>query len=71
MIRIAISQADFEAIAATSPLRSAGCEAKPNEQGERLIWLETHVVDKLAALRGLGKSYSDVIPRRVEIEAGH
>jgi predicted CopG family antitoxin len=34
------------------------------------VWLETAVADKLAAMRGPGESYSDVILRLVEIEAG-
>jgi hypothetical protein len=39
VIRIAITQAAFEAIAATLPLGSIGCENGTNEKGERLIWL--------------------------------
>jgi hypothetical protein len=39
MVRIAISQAAFEAIAATLPLGSVGYENKVNERGEKLIWL--------------------------------
>ena len=38
--------------------------------GERLIWLEPRIVDKLSALRGPGESYSDVILRLAEIEVG-
>ena len=38
-------------------------EADPNERGERLIWLEDAMVDRLAALRGPGEDYSDVILR--------
>jgi len=38
-------------------------------QGERLIWVETTVVDWLTATRGPGESFSDVILRLVEIEA--
>ena len=37
VIRIAISQAAFEAIAATLPLGSVGYEAEANERGERLV----------------------------------
>jgi hypothetical protein len=58
MVRIAISQAAFEAMAKTLPLGSVGYENKVNEQGERLIWLDRAVVDRLRALRG-----SDVILR--------
>ena len=52
MIKIAISQAAFEAIAKTLPLGSVGYENKVNERGERLIWLEPNVVNRLRALRG-------------------
>jgi hypothetical protein len=38
MVRIAITQAAFEAIAKTLPLGSVGYENKVNEKGERLIW---------------------------------
>ena len=63
MIRIAISEAAFEAIAATLPLRSVGYENKANSNRERLIWLKPNVVDRLRSKRGAGESYSDVILR--------
>ena len=63
MIRIAISQAAFEAIARTLAFGSVSFENKIDEQGERLIWLEPSVVDRLRALRGPGESYSEVILR--------
>ena len=59
-----------EAIAATLPLGSVGYEAQLNAKGERLVWLESAIVDKLEAMRRPGESYSDVIMRLVEIEAG-
>jgi hypothetical protein len=40
MVRIAISQAAFDAIAKTLPLGYVEYENKVNEKGERLIWLE-------------------------------
>jgi hypothetical protein len=61
MVRIAISEAAFEAIARTLPLGSVAVEPYYNEQGERLIWLEAAMVDRLGAMRGPGESYSDVI----------
>jgi hypothetical protein len=70
MVRISISTEAFEAIAATLALGSVGFEREASEKGERLIWVEASVVDKLTALRGPGESYSDVIMRLVEIEAG-
>jgi hypothetical protein len=44
MVRIAITQAAFDAIAKTLPLGSVGYENKVNEKGERLIWLDRAVV---------------------------
>ena len=70
MIRIAISVAAYEAICATLPLGSVAVEAEANERGERLIWLEAAMVDRLGAMRRPGESYSDVSLRLVEIEAG-
>jgi hypothetical protein len=63
MVRIAITQAAFDAIAKTLPLGSVGYENKVNEKGERLIWLDPSVIDRLRSLRGPGESYSDVILR--------
>ena len=69
MIRIAMTPAAFEAIAATLPLGSLGYENDVNERGERYVWLVPNVVDRLRAMRGPGESYSDVILRLVEIGA--
>jgi hypothetical protein len=63
MIRIAISQAAFEAIAATLPVGSTGYENAVNEKGERLIWLERRMLDKLNSYRRAGESTSDLILR--------
>ena len=68
MIRIAITSEAFDAVCATLPLGSLGFEPQLNE-GERLVWLEAAVDDRLAAMRGPGESYSDVILRLIEIEA--
>ena len=40
MVRIAITQAAYDAICATLPLGSVGYENEANEKGEHLIWLE-------------------------------
>jgi hypothetical protein len=61
VVRIAISQAAFDAIAQTLALGDIGYENAVNERGERLVWLDRAVVDRLRALRGPGESYSDVI----------
>jgi hypothetical protein len=47
------------------PLEAVGYEAEVGANGERLIWVERKVVDRLKALRGPGESYSDVILRLV------
>jgi hypothetical protein len=69
MIRMAITQAAFDAIAATLAFGSVGYETAVNEKGERLIWLDGAVVDRLCSLRGPGESYSDVILRLTAAEA--
>jgi hypothetical protein len=63
MIRIAITQAAFEAIASTLPpsLCNVDYESNIDERGRRLVWLEPKVINHLRALRRPGESYSDVI----------
>jgi hypothetical protein len=68
MIRIAITEAPFEAIARTLPLGSVGYEPEANERGERTVWLEEVWVDRLGAMRGPGEGYSEVIVRLVEMD---
>ena len=46
-----------------------GYEPELSPKGERWIWLETAMVERLRAMRGPDESYSDVILRLVEIEA--
>ena len=70
MVRIAISQTAFDAIARTLPFGSVGYENKVNEKGERLIWLDHGVVARLRAMRGQGESYSDVIIRLAAAAGG-
>jgi hypothetical protein len=55
VIKIAITEAAFEAITATLPLGNVGYENQTNEKGERLIWLDRAVVDRLRSLRGPGE----------------
>jgi hypothetical protein len=63
MTRIAITVQAFDAICATLPLGNVSFENKTDEQGQRLIWLDRSVVDRLRSLRGPGESFSDVILR--------
>jgi hypothetical protein len=70
VIRIAISQAAFEAISATLALGTMSFENATNEHGQRYVWLASNVVDRLRSLRGPGETYSDVILRPAETEPG-
>ena len=63
MIRISITPAAFEAIAATLPLGSVAFEPQLDPQGNCLVWLDEWTVNKLGALRGPGEDYSAVIIR--------
>ena len=64
MIRIALSAEAFEAAARTLPI--VGVEQAINAGGQRFVWLDRAVVDRLEALRGPGEDWSDVILRLVE-----
>ena len=61
MIRIAITQAAFDAISATLPLGSLVYDDAVDDKGQRHIWLAPNVLKRLKAIRGPGESYSDVI----------
>jgi hypothetical protein len=63
MIRISITEAAYDAIAATMLLGSVGYEAQRTEKGEVFVWLEERWLNKLRALRGPGESHSEVILR--------
>jgi len=67
MVRIAITPAAFSALAATLPLGSVAYEPQLNAKGERLVWLEPPVIDRLTAMRQPNESYSDVILRLIEL----
>jgi hypothetical protein len=69
MVRIAVSQAAFEAVATIFPFGRVVYEPERNARGERLIWVERRALDKLDGVRALSESYSDVILRLVELEA--
>ena len=68
MVRISITAEAFDAIAATLPLGSVGFERETDAKGERGIWVEASVADKLRAMRGPGETYSDTIMRLVQLE---
>jgi hypothetical protein len=62
IIKIAISEVAFEAVARAIPLGSVSYD-KPNERGERFVWLSPNVVNRLRAMRVPGETYRDVIFR--------
>jgi hypothetical protein len=68
MIKIAITRAAFNALAASLPLGSMNFENEVSENDEIHVWRARSVVDRLKAMRGPGESYSDVILRLVELE---
>jgi hypothetical protein len=68
MVRIAITQEAFDAISSTMNLGSVGFENEVNDRGERLIWLDRAVVQRLNHLRDPAESLSDVILRFVAQE---
>jgi len=68
MIRLAITPAACEAIIATLP-EGAALWPVERQGGQCFIHVEAAVVDRLAAMRGPGEDYSDVILRLVELEA--
>jgi hypothetical protein len=53
VIRISITSAAFDAIAATLPVGSAGFEREAGAKGECPVWLDRTVVDRLTARREL------------------
>jgi hypothetical protein len=63
MVRIALSQAAFDAIARTLAFGSMSFKNATNERGERLIWLDPAVVTRSRAMRGHGECFRDVILR--------
>jgi hypothetical protein len=69
VIRIAISQAAFDAIVATMQLGLVTVEPELDAKGERLISLDLTVLNRLRALRWPSESYSDVILRMAAYNA--
>jgi hypothetical protein len=68
MVRRAITQAAFDAIVSTMNLGNVGFENEVNDQGERLIWLDRAMVQRLNHLRDPSETLSNVIPRFVAQE---
>ena len=51
MVRISITAAAYEAIAATLPFGSVGFEREADTKGERQIWGEPRILDRLKVAR--------------------
>jgi hypothetical protein len=66
MIRIALSDAAYDAIASTLPQGSARWPMQ-RDGGQCFIQVESAVVDRMRAMRRPGESYSAVILRLVEL----
>jgi hypothetical protein len=63
VVRIAITQAAFDAIAKTLPVGSVAYEPAIDAGDLRYIWLEHRWLDRLKSYRRAGEGYSDVILR--------
>jgi hypothetical protein len=62
VIRISIATEAFEAIISTLPLGTVAYEADPTEQGQRHVWLEDAMVDRLGVMRGAGDATASSSP---------
>ena len=68
MIRVALTDAAYDAIASTLPKGSARWPMQ-RDGGQGFIQVESAVVDRLRAMRRPGESYSAVILRLIELGA--
>jgi hypothetical protein len=69
MIRVVLTDAAYDAIASTLP-KGAARWPMQRDRDQCFIQIEAALVDRMRAMRRLGDSYSEVILRLVEIEAG-
>ena len=69
MIRIALTPAAYEATASTLPKGAPLWPVERQGATKCFILVEAAVVDRLAAMRGPGEDYSDVILRLAQLEA--
>ena len=69
MIRVVLTDAAYDAIASTLP-KGAARWPMQRDRDQCFIQTEAALVDRMRAMRRLGDSYSEVILRLVEIEAG-
>jgi hypothetical protein len=69
MIRVALTDAAYDAIASTLPNGAAQWPAQRDRE-QCFIQVEAAVVDRMRAIRRLGESYSQVILPLAELETG-
>jgi len=67
MIRVALTDAAYDAIASTLPQGAARWPMQ-RDRGQCFIQVEAAVVGRMRAMRRPGESYSQVILRLVELE---
>jgi hypothetical protein len=67
MIRVALTDAAYDAIASMLP-RGAARWPMQRDRGQSFVQVEAAVVDRMRTMRGPGKSYSQVILRLVELQ---
>jgi hypothetical protein len=63
LIKIAITSRRSRRLRERYRSANVAFENKIDENGDRLIWLDPAVVDRLGAMPGAGESFSDVIVR--------
>jgi hypothetical protein len=68
MIRIALTNAAYNAIASTLP-KGAGRWPMQRERDQCFIQVEAAVVDRMRSMRRSGESYSNVLLWLVELES--
>ena len=69
MICVALTDAAYDAIASTLP-KGAARRPMRRDRGQCFIEVEAAAVDRMRAVRRPDESYSQVILRLVELEAG-
>ena len=69
MIRIALTDVAYEAIASELPKGSARWPMQ-RDRGQGFLQVEAALVDRMRAMRQPGESYSNVILRLVKLDQG-
>jgi hypothetical protein len=67
MIRVALTDSAYDAIASTLP-KGAARWPMQRDRGQCFIQVEAAVIDRMRAMRRPGESYSEIILRLVELK---